>query len=94
LTGWSKQSLWGYDGPTGTYFAQLWRDSESGDGPAVRGLDGIPEPIGSRVELGMKFATATAFTISRYYKLLPEHAAAAVRLYAVPEPAQSQEEAA
>jgi hypothetical protein len=73
LTGWSKQSLWGYDGRTGTYFAQLRRDGESGDGPAVRGLDRIPEPIGSRAELGVKIATALGMDGNKVISALSNH---------------------
>lgn len=35
LPAWSDQSIWGYDEPMRTFFAQLWRDHDSNDEPTV-----------------------------------------------------------
>jgi hypothetical protein len=73
MTGWSQQSLWGYDEPTATYFALLWRDGESGDGPPVQGLDGIPVPIDSRVELSLRIARALGMNPDKVIIALSSH---------------------
>lgn len=35
LPGWSDRSIWGYDEPSGSYFAQLWLDEDADTDPTV-----------------------------------------------------------
>ncbi len=44
LDGWEKQSLWGWDHQTDTFYAQLWRNENRGDAPDVW-LSGESRPL-------------------------------------------------
>ncbi|UOX86075.1 HEAT repeat domain-containing protein [Amycolatopsis sp. FBCC-B4732] len=35
LPGWEEQSVWGWDPPAGSFFAQLWRNGSTGDEPDI-----------------------------------------------------------
>ena len=41
LPGWQNQSAWGYDEPIGSYFAQLWRNTNRDEGQPDIWLSGI-----------------------------------------------------
>lgn len=57
LPGWSDQSIWGYDEQMDTYFAQLWRDSDTNDDPTVW-ISGC-DPIGTGLQLATLIASIT-----------------------------------
>lgn len=57
LPGWSDESIWGYDEQMGTYFAQLWHDSDSNGDPTVW-ISGL-HPIESATQLATRIASVT-----------------------------------
>lgn len=57
LPGWSDRSIWGYDSEMDTFFAQLWRDSDTNDDPTVW-LGGV-DPIATSRHLAEFLASAT-----------------------------------
>lgn len=57
LSGWSERSIWGYDAPTGSYFAQLWPDGNDDDAPTV--WFGASGELGSPSRLVAEVAFAT-----------------------------------
>ena len=61
LPGWSDQSIWGYDEQMDTFFAQLWRDSDTNEDPTVwvSGCD----PIRSGMQLAAFLASATGVDV-------------------------------
>ena len=63
LPGWSDQSIWGYDEQMNTFFAHLWRDSDTTDAPTVwiSGRD----PIESGMQLAVQIASATEADVGR-----------------------------
>jgi hypothetical protein len=46
LPGWEGQSIWGWDQPAGTFYAQLWKNENRGDDPEVW-VSGVSRPMGS-----------------------------------------------
>lgn len=56
LPGWSDRSVWGYDKPTGSYFAQLWPDGDDADTPAIW-VAGSP-PVSTRRQIASLVAAA------------------------------------
>jgi len=56
LPGWSDRSVWGYDEPTGSYFAQLWPDGDDADTPAIW-VAGSP-PVSTRRQIASLVAAA------------------------------------
>lgn len=63
LPGWSDQSVWGYDEQMDTYFAQLWRDSDTNDDPTVW-ISGVDQ-IGTSRQLADLIASATGVNVGR-----------------------------
>ena len=57
LPGWSDRSIWGYDEPMETFFAQLWRDCDPSDDPTVW-FSGV-DPINSGKHLAELIASVT-----------------------------------
>lgn len=57
LPGWSERSIWGFDEPTGSYFAQLWPDGDDANAPAVW-IAGLP-PVSTLRQLVSRVASAT-----------------------------------
>ena len=55
LDGWSRRSVWGWDGQAQSFCAQLWRDEDRGDRPAIW-IDGIRGPVRSVEELSAEIA--------------------------------------
>lgn len=62
LPGWSDRSIWGYDEPTGSYFAQLWPDGDCSDAPAI--WIGALGGIVSRNRLVAEVATVTGHDVA------------------------------
>lgn len=56
LPGWSARSIWGYDEPAGSYFAQLWPDGDDADTPAIW-VAGSP-PVSTRRQIASLVAAA------------------------------------
>jgi len=57
LAGWSDRSIWGYDEPMETFFAQLWRDCDPRDDPTVW-ISGV-DPVDSGLQLAELIASVS-----------------------------------
>ncbi|MGH3867229.1 MAG: hypothetical protein ACRDQ4_14015 [Pseudonocardiaceae bacterium] len=67
LAGWEKQSVWGYDEPLGSFFAQLWTNASTSDEPEIW-LSGAyeiyPWPSCIALEI-LEWTRATALAVVR-----------------------------
>jgi hypothetical protein len=67
LAGWSERSIWGYDQPMATFFAQLWQDDNFDEDPLWIG--GF-HPVDSASGLAGLVAEATASPIDEVLGVL------------------------
>lgn len=44
IEGWQERSVWGWDGATRSFYAQLWRNGSPKDAPPEIWLDGVTDP--------------------------------------------------
>lgn len=70
LAGWDRYSTWGYDSGTGSYYAQLYRNSADRDGPPTVWLDGVAERIHRLPVLYVRIGLETREPLSSVYEAL------------------------
>jgi hypothetical protein len=58
LDGWEAYSVWGWDFPSESYYALLYRNTDAGDDPTVW-LHGVREPLMSEASLAVAIGQAT-----------------------------------
>jgi hypothetical protein len=59
LPGWDERSVWGFDAPAATYFAQLWPNGSMSDDPVVW-LSGQPQALRTVDDLARAIAPVVA----------------------------------
>ena len=75
LAGWDQRSVWGWDPPTRSFYAQLWRNGEpadASDAPHVAIGTGIDAPVRHQRDLAQRIAEATGHPAHAVDQVLAE----------------------
>lgn len=71
LAGYENQSIWGYDQPMQTFFAQIWRNDSKNDEPDLW-LSGVMPRYPTKEHLAIEVSRALNITLEDAVKALRE----------------------